>query len=279
MRFVAALVACAGCGRIAFDPSRDATEPYVRCEPLAPALADPAVVFVQEPVVHTDGLRLYANQIDAGFIQETTRAAPGAKFGPFAPTTSFQPYVGDMSFIEIAGVVVAFAHAPDTIRQLVYCPNPGTSPTCSRITMTDTATGTPITDDHDGPSVAYRRGELMMTFNRERAVYEARPTAPDLLAWEATQLELPEPGFPVDDPSLTADGELLLVHRVDIGGTYALRWDAGSRQYIDPILVVDPVFGPGSPAVGAQDAVSFELVVNSSSRGVLEPHHTTCTRR
>ena len=251
------------------DPPADALRvSQIACAAPVPMLASPPSAALVEPGFDATGKIVLVRQ--GTTLRQLTRPSLTSPFGPPENASALDPTVNDPAFVVIDGETVAFGSQPPAPRHIVICRAPASTTTCERITILDETTGTAITDDHDGPTVAVRSGEPLLVFSRGASLYAAKPTTEDLASWTATRLELG--GLMVDDGALVADGRILVVPVA--GGLVALHWDDSAGAFGDPAVL--SIAGE-SPSVFDQGAV-LELAITRSDRGILEPYLARCTR-
>lgn len=272
-----ALAAVAGCGRVAFDPlalEPDAPPgPYVVCPAFEPAHVSLPSLSHHEPGLHPDGLRLIAS--NSSVEHEASRTLATGKFGDFGAVTAFRSNLGDPAFGIIEGELVGFGAAGPMPRHIEICRAPASTNTCTPIQIVDEATGQVIVDDHDGPAPAVLDGEPVLAFSRGDEIYLGRATATDLTAWIATRIEVPATAMVFDDPTLTPDGEILLVQEASLG-IYAMRWNRGLARYDE----LQPLYAgtAGTPTVRDTGSGTLEILFTRNTRGVVEAHHAFCER-
>lgn len=279
-----AALAASGCGRINFgamdgsspvDAASDTTvdaRPMVdlRCgalAPVSPMAPSPGII---EPALRTDGLTVLSRFSHMDF--QATRMTVDDPFSDWAVTTSISSIAEDPSFIEYEGVELGFGarRSGDDPRYLTICRPPFDAGDCDALSVFDD--GVLMADDLDGPSAAIRAGELFMAFNRQTAVYIARPRAVDLLEWDATLVDL-GPGV-FGDPTVTKDAAILVAADT-ADALYVAAWDAAAGTFVEPHLIVGTE--GESPEIGVESPSGFELFVARDSRGVDEVHRTSCT--
>ncbi len=295
-----ALLIAVGCGRFGFDESSfdaavgtrdasavadaaaDSTGETVSCAELAPILANQPGGALIEPTAYVDGLRVLVRPSNGALLRDTTRPTPLGAFGPLSPTTVINVTVQDPTFLDGAAVgagTIAMAagnFGDGGDRTLAVCDVIDVLAPCDAVTILDD-NGIELLGETDGPTLAVRDGAIVLAFNRGLSLFTGLPNDTSLLSWTAAPVASAA-ALDIDDPALTADGELLFV----AGGVapvftlYVLHWDSASGEFGAPSVVdVDP--SVASPSVGLQNGDSFELFVSADTRGIREPHRLICT--
>ncbi|RLB48797.1 MAG: hypothetical protein DRJ42_22400 [Deltaproteobacteria bacterium] len=277
--------AALGCGRLNFGP-RDASSPVdaardtsvdagpqvdVGCAPLAPVSPAAPADGLIEPGLRTDGLSLFARFSFRDLV--ATRGTVDDPFSDWAEDMTIRSIAEDPHFIDFEGSEIAAGarRMGEVPRHLTLCRPPFDAGDCDQLSIFD-EDGVLMTDDLDGPALAIRDGELFMAFNRTSTIYIARPRASDLDEWDAALVDM-GPGV-FGDPTLTNDGAILITDGPG-DALYVAEWDAPSGTYVHahPVIGVDG----GSADIGVEVVGGFELFVTYDSRGLNEPHRTTCT--
>jgi len=199
---------------LGFDGAPDlVVPPTLSCK--VPAIAGTSQpVGLRETALRVDALQLVAH-VDA-VRYSTKRDTTDQPFGAWVSTTAY-PFGADITFFVYKGVERAIVASDGPYpRHLELCTFPNS---CTKFPVRYASSGTEVTADMDGPSVAITANGLLMAHNIDPSgakfgdIYLATPiNAADLTkGWTTTVVPaLAQPGSKEDDPALSPDGLLLL---------------------------------------------------------------------